>query len=176
MLLPHKVKIPIATVIKTHGIKGELNVLLSDYTEPQTDFAPGACLIAEIDGLDVPFFVASSRTRGEESALITLHDLADENDARSLVGHQLYVYADPDPDPDNSGQLTAGELIGYQIIDSTSGKSAGTVAGINELTPGNWYFTTHSGRLIPAVSELIADIDHRDRKISMTLPSGLLEL
>lgn len=171
MLSPGKVKIAVAKVIKTHGIHGELNVELTDMAEIDDDFAPGACLIAEIDGLDVPFFVSSARSRGPESMLLTLDDIG--SDAATLPGHTLYVYADPeDVDTDN---LRASELVGFEVIDANSDRAVGRIDALTELTPGSWYFDL-DGRLIPAVNEFIIDIDSERRAVIMSLPEGMLEL
>lgn len=173
MLTPGKVKIAVAKVIKTHGIHGELNIELTDMAEVDDDFAPGACLIAEIDGLDVPFFVGSARPRGPESLLLTLDDISDDADAAALQGHTLYVYADPDEvDTEN---LRASELIGFEVIDANSDRAVGRIDALTELTPGAWYFDI-DGRLIPAVDEFIIDIDAERRAVVMSLPEGLLEL
>lgn len=173
MLLPGKVKIAVAKVIKTHGIHGELNVELTDLCEPDEDFAPGACLIAEIDGLDVPFFVSSSRPRGAESYLLTLDDLTTDADAATLQGHTLYIYADPEEiDGDD---LQASQLIGFSIIDAGTNTEVGTIDALTELTPGAWYFDLN-GRLIPAVDEFITGINPEQRTVLMNLPEGLLEL
>lgn len=173
MLTPGKVKIAVATVIKAHGIKGELNVELTDYAEPEEDFAPGACLITEIDGLDVPFFVAGARPRGADSLLLTLDEVTSETQAAELVGHTLYIYADPQ----ESDELTAGELLGYNIVDADSNRVIGRVKELEELTPGSWYFRlADSGKLIPAVDEMIEAVDSDARVITMRLPEGLLEL
>lgn len=175
MLEPEKVKIAVATVTKTHGIKGEMNIELTDFAEPDDDFAPGACLIVEIEGLDVPFFVASSRPRGPESMLLMLDDVNSEAEATSLCGHSLYVYTDETAT--DGDELTAGELIGYTIIDADSGNPVGKVSDLKELTPGSWYFVTEpDDRLIPAVDEMILSVDSDRRAIEMRLPEGLLEL
>ena len=173
MLEPGKTKLPVGNVLMPHGIKGELNVELSDYAEPEDDFAVGACLIVEIDGLDVPFFVASARPRGNASILLTLDNVESEKDAALLVGRNLYIYTDPE----DADELTAGELIGYQIIDAYTQKSLGQVEELTELTADNWYFIlSGSGKMIPAVDEMILDVDHSQRVIVMNLPEGLLEL
>lgn len=175
MLEPGKVKIAVATVIKAHGIKGELNIELSDSAEPDDDFAPGACLIVEIDGLDVPFFVGSARPRGPESMLLTLDEVTTEAEAAALAGHTLYIYADPEEA--GADGLTAGELLGYEITDADTGATIGRVDELTELTPGSWYFVLEgSGKLIPAVDEMILAVDSEARRIEMRLPQGLLEL
>lgn len=174
MLEPGKIKLPVGRILKPHGVKGELNVELDDYAEPDDDFAPGACLIVEIDGLDVPFFVASARPRGSASILLTLDEISSESEASALVGHTLYVYTDPD---DADDELTAGELVGYEIIDVATDASIGVVEELIELTADNWYFSLQgSGKLIPAVDEMILRVDPGARTIIMSLPIGILDL
>ncbi len=176
MLQPGKIKLPVGRILKPHGVKGELNVELDDLAEPDEDFAPGACLILEIDGLDVPFFVASARPRGSASILLTLDEVSSESEAAALVGQTLYVYSDPE-DADVDGELTAGELVGYEIIDEETGSSIGVVEELIELTADNWYFSLRdSGKLIPAVDEMILQINSGSRTILMSLPAGLLDL
>lgn len=173
MLLPGKVKIAVANVIKTHGIHGELNVELTDMCEPDDDFASGSCLIAEIDGLDVPFFVDSSRPRGAESYLLKLDDLKSDADAALLQNHTLYIYADPEEI--ESDGMQASQLVGFEVVDSAKNVAVGMIDSLTELTPGAWYFEI-GGRLIPAVDEFIVDIDAERREVIMSLPQGLLEL
>lgn len=156
--------------MKTHGVKGELNVELSDYADPEEDFAPGACVVVEIDGLDVPFFVAGCRGRGSESVLLSLDDLDSDADAAQLVGLILYVYADPE---EISDDMTAGELIGYML--RADGRKVGPIDDLVELTPGAFYFSV-DGRLIPAVDEFIRGVDTETRTVDVSLPQGLLEL
>lgn len=176
MLLPGKIKLAIGLVVKTHGIKGELNFELNDFARPEEDLAPGACVIAEIDGLDVPFFVSSTRPRGAQSVLLTLDEVADEKQASELVGKVLYIYSDP-LTADGNEELTAGDLIGFDISDADSGQTVGRIDDIVELTAGSWYFRLKdSGKLIPAVDEMIIEIDDANRTVVMELPEGLLEL
>ena len=175
MLLPGKIKVAVATVTKAHGIKGEMNIALTDMAEPDDDFAPGSCLIVEIEGLDVPFFVASSRPRGSESMLLTLDEVTTQQQAAAMTGLTLYVYADPD-EVDAEG-CQAGALTGYTIMDATTGRTIGRVERVEELTPGQWFFVMEdTGMLVPAADELVTDLDHEGRVITMALPEGLTEL
>lgn len=177
MNAPQKVRLAIGTVIKPHGIKGELNVIMTDMAEPDEDFAPGACVIIEIEGLDVPFFVGSARSRGGDSLLLTLDEISDEREAAELAGKTLYIYADPEELSDGEEELTARALIGYEIRDSETGATIGRIADLTELTPECWYFVLEdTEKLIPAVDEMITEIDADNRIVSMSLPEGLAEL
>lgn len=177
-LLPPKrngavVKVAVATVVKTHGVKGELNVALTDMAEPELDFAPGACLIAEIEGLDVPFFIKGSRARGADSLLLQFDEVQTDAEAAALQGLTLYALTAPaelEVDPDD---LTAGALVGYDVV--ADGQNLGTIADLQELTPGQWFFIVDE-RMIPAVDEFILEIDPEQRVVTMELPEGLTEL
>ena len=172
-----QVRLPIATIIKPHGIKGELNVLLADMAEPDVDFAPGACVFIEIEGLYAPFFVGAARPRGADSLLLTLDEVADEKEAALLTGKTLYTLAAPEEIGDEEGELTADRLVGYEIFDVTSNSLVGRIGELIELTPDCWYFVIEgAGHLIPVVDELILEIDPAERKITMELPMGLNEL
>lgn len=173
----NKIRLAVGTIMKPHGIKGELNVLLDDRAEPDEDFAPGACVIIEIEGLDVPFFVATARSRGGDSMLLTLDEVNNEREAAELTGKTLYIYVDPDSLEGDDEEMTAGALIGYDIHDSASGQSLGRIADVQELTPGCWYFVIEgSEKLIPAVDEMIEEINSTNRIVGMNLPEGLVEL
>lgn len=168
-------RLAVGTVIKPHGIKGELNVIMTDSAEVE-DFAPGACLFIEIEGLDVPFFIGSMRSRGADSLLITLDEITDEKQAADLTGKTLYVFVDPS-ELDDDEEMTVGALIGYQVIDASSGETVGHIADVRELTPGCWYFfMEESEKLLPAVDEMILEVDPENRCVLMDLPEGLAEL
>ena len=175
MLQPLCRKIPVATVIQTHGVNGELTVELTPPADPVDDFRPGEPLIAEIDGLDVPFFIGSVRPRGPQSLLLTLDEVRSEADAADLLGHTLYVYTDASATADDDG-FDSESLVGYQLIDADRGP-LGPIADIVELGPGCWYFTVQGlGVHIPIVDEFFQEVDPRTRTVRMQLPQGLLEL
>lgn len=177
-LLPPKrknavIKVAVATVVKTHGVKGELNVALTDMAEPEQDFAPGACLIAEIEGLDVPFFIKGSRARGGDSLLVQFDEVQTDSEASQLQGLTLYALADPAELEIDPEELTAGALTDFTVM--ADGHELGTITDLQELTPGQWFFIVGE-RMIPAVDEFILEVDPERRVVTMQLPEGLTEL
>lgn len=178
MLLPDCEKIAVGYVVKTHGVKGELSVAIDGAFDGE--LSPGDPLIVDIDGLDVPFFVASLRMRGNDSLLLTLDDVDSDAAAAMFVGHTLWVYGRKsagceDLEDDGCAEITADRLVGYTVIDGDV--TAGVIDDVREIAPDCWYFVLRdSGRLIPIADEMIQHIDHRRRIISMDLPAGLLDL
>lgn len=174
MLIPDCIKMELGHVVKTHGVKGELSVALSDFGLDR-ELESGDPLIVEIEGLDVPFFVKSVRPRGEESLLLTFDSVETDTEASKFVGMPLYVYVAADSLEADDGELTADDLIGYTVTDS--GKLVGKIADIREIGPDCWYFVmADSGALIPIADEMIVDIDHDNMTVDMNLPEGLLDL
>ena len=74
----------IGRVQRTHGIKGELNIELYDPDKAvPSDFS---CLIFDLEGIFVPFFVRGERPRGASSCLVELDDVDSDTAASAFVG------------------------------------------------------------------------------------------
>jgi 16S rRNA processing protein RimM len=71
--------------------------------------------------------------------------------------------------------MSWAEIVGFEIIDANTSKSAGRIASVDDTTI-NILFELEDGRLIPASEELITDVDKDNRTITIDIPDGLLEL
>lgn len=171
--------IEIGIVQKTHGIQGEIVVIL----DRDLDFESIPCVIMDIDGLWVPFFIDSFRPRSTESILLHLEGIDSEIDASELTRKSVYIMRDQIADePDDEGDMiTADHLIGYALHDDNTGSEpVGVVEAIREITPANWLFEvrTADGRelLIPIATDLITGVDTEHHILYMELPEGLTDL
>lgn len=169
--------VEIGEIIKPHGIKGEIVANI----DTDVDINDLEYIITRIDGLEVPFFITSCRPRGAESVLLTLDGVNDERDAAELTHHPILVPRDKVSDQSDD-QLTASDLIGYTLVDNSTSSDTkiGVISGIREMTEANWLFEVDNGSertiLIPIADELISDIDTDTKRLTMTLPEGLVEL
>lgn len=161
-----------------HGIKGEINA-----TFPfDIDINRLSCIILDIDGIFVPFYIVSNRTRGAQSRLIIIDGVDNEVRASSLSNKTIYALKEEvaplvDDDDDADG-FYAEDLIDYTITD-TEGNLSGTITDIDDSTENVLFVvTTDSGRkhLIPVADELISDIDTENKHITVELPTGLLDI
>lgn len=162
---------------KTHGVKGELNMLTA--IDPDL-LAPGIPLIIPIDGIPVPFFIASARTRGYESALVTLDGINSDIEAKQFVGLDVYIMraALPETDDDDEAGLYADDLEGFTVI-TPEGETVGTVTGIDTRTENALLLvSTPTGEevMLPVADELVLGIDPHKHTIVMQIPDGLLSL
>lgn len=159
---------------KAHGINGELSATI---TAPQVVLDNCSCIVCDIDGIFVPFFIKDYRTKSQETFLLSIDDINNEQEAAMLVNKDIYVkrneYGDALEDDD---QVPIDYFIGFKaIINGINGN----IVDIDDST-ANLLFVidTCDDRqlLIPAVEEFITDIDNKNNIITMEVPQELLDL
>lgn len=159
-----------------HGIKGELNAVISD----RADLDGLSCIILEIDGIFVPFFLSGIRRRGTNSYLISIDGIDNEQKASSIANEPIYALSDEIPssgNPDDDG-FYAYDLMGFTISDE-DGTLNGTIEDIDDSTENILFIVNaENGKthLIPVADEIITAIDCDSRHVTVNLPAGLLEL
>lgn len=184
MILPENVSI-IGHVTKTHGVNGEMCISVPDSSLCEC-FDPGECLIFDLDGIYVPFFVASSRPRGTLSVLVTLDGEDTQQKAAAFVGKEVYIESypcDEDEDEECDVDLTkrslyASDMIGFMAYDGD--KPLGRIVDLYD-NGDNPLFDVYDDEtqkhiLIPVVNEFIADINLDILSVKFDLPDGLLDL
>ena len=155
---------------KTHGVKGEVSFLFDDDVFDRVD---ADYLVLMVDGILVPFFIEEYRFRSDTTAIVKFCDIDTQERARELTGCDVYFprkLADSD-----EGNMSWAEIVGYSIVDASTGRTVGKIASIDDSTI-NILFCLEDGTLIPASEELITDIDQEKRIITIDIPEGLLEL
>lgn len=163
--------------LKPHGVNGEVTALrLSD----DLDFGSLSCVVVDIDGIFVPFFIRSVRPKGAETDLLGIDGITDETHASRLVNKTIYALSRdlPEEEPDGDG-LFADELIGFEVENADSRELLGKVVDIDDSTANFLLIVeTPSGArlLIPVAEEFIVDLDPQARHMSLSLPEGLLEM
>lgn len=159
---------------KPHGVKGEVSFQVSDDVFDRVD---ADCLVLELDGILVPFFIEEYRFRSEDIALLKLEGVDTADQARELTGSSVFFLrrlADNDRE-----EVTWAEIIGYRIIDANTLQEVGTLTDVDDSTVNTLFnVTTKEGDevLLPAGEDLITAVDKAARNITMTIPEGLLDL
>lgn len=159
---------------KPHGVKGEVRMLCTDdiFDRVESD-----CLILEIDGILVPFFMEEYRFRSDERMLVKFADIDTEAQARELTGCEVYF---PREQADrHEGEATWAELVGYALVDARRDTLVGTITHVDDTTINILFeVETADGRevLVPASEELIEQVDKTRHRIHVRVPEGILEL
>lgn len=160
----------IGRIGKAHGVKGEVSFNFDDDVFDRVD---AEYLILEVDGILVPFFMEEYRFRSDSTALVKFEDIDTQDRARELTNCDVYFPRDLADDEEEV--LTYSFLVGFDIVEASTGKKVGTIASVDESTL-NILFELEDGMLIPASEELITDIDKDNKTITITLPEGILDL
>ena len=159
----------IGRIGKAHGVRGELSFL---FTDDVFDRADADYLILEVDGILVPFFMEEYRFRSDSLALVKFCDIDTQQRASELTNCDVWFLRSLTPDDE---EPTLAGLVGFEIVEAGTGKSVGHIAAIDDTT-ANLLFELEDGTLIPANDELITDIDTSSKRITMSIPEGLLAL
>jgi 16S rRNA processing protein RimM len=159
----------IGRIGKAHGVRGELSFL---FTDDVFDRADADYLILEVDGILVPFFMEEYRFRSDSLALVKFCDIDTQQRASELTNCDVWFLRSLTPDDE---EPTLAGLVGFEIVEAGTGKSVGHIAAIDDTTV-NLLFELEDGTLIPANDELITDIDTSGKRITMSIPEGLLAL
>lgn len=180
-MLTSDLLIPIGYIAKTHGIKGELNVVFdSFFYSDDLKFA-----VCEIDSIFVPFVIESSRGNSSTNRLVKFKDIDNAIQAKEFVGKTFYAlkrelenFPEYREILDNDENFYLSDLIGYSLLDP-AGKRLGEIIGFNDDTQNfllEIALNNGSEVYIPFVPEWITEFNHDPKSLKIDLPKGLLEL
>ena len=159
---------------KTHGVKGEISF---HFTDDVFDRVDADYVFIETEGLQVPFFFEEYRFRNEDTAIVKFEGIDDATRAAQFTGCDVYFPRELTDTGDE--ELTWTEIMGFTIADSGSGQTVGEITAV-DLSTINTLFEvrTPEGQslLIPANDDLIDEIDRQERRITMRIPEGLMEI
>ena len=161
-------------IMAPHGVRGQLRVFLfsGEY--------------ASIDGLKTVMLQAPNRTRETfevagtahhgKKFLLALKNFDDVNQVLHLAGRELYVNADQLPVL-SEGEYYWRDLVGLQVV-TAEGESLGTLTEIIATGSNDVYVVQGGDReyLIPALEDVVREINLVDRVMKVSPPEGLLDL
>lgn len=165
----------IGTIGKSHGVKGEVSLYFDDDVFDRVD---ADYLFLDIDGILVPFFFEEYRFRSNETALVKFEGIDTQEQARNITGCGVF-FPRSLADSADTGEMSLPEIVGYMVVDADKGKTIGRLDSIDDTTENVLFeITADDGNeiLVPVNPDWIKDIDGEARKITMSLPDGILDL
>ena len=161
----------IARVLKSNGTDGEILMGFREVYPEDIDL--NEPVFIEFDGLPVPFFIEEFQPKGTTKALVRLTGVKSLADAEELVGKDVSV---EEGTLDLEEEEGLGDITGWTLVQD-GGIEIGTVEDYEDI-PGNpcIYVETAAGsKMIPLHEDLIVDADPEARRLTMRIPSGLLD-
>lgn len=169
----------VGKLLKTHALKGEMNVMLD--IDPEY-LSAGNPAILDIDGIYVPFYAESMRPKGSFSYLVKFEGIDSEIEARPLVNKTVYalraMLKDFMQEEYDEEYALYDDMIGWDVEDASYG-ILGKIKDIDTNTENELLIVeTPQGDTVyvPLAEDLIQEIDEDKGRILMDLPDGLLEL
>lgn len=163
----------IGSLFKPHGVKGELTVGFHLDLDPK-DLK---CLIVEIDGIFVPFFVESFRGSGK--TLIKFEGIDNVEDAVELTNRPIYALKSDIAliDADDSDGIYLYDMVGWSVFDKK--ELIGKIEFFDDSTSNILMnILSSSGKiiLVPFVEEWIESVDLETHELHINLPEGIINL
>jgi 16S rRNA processing protein RimM len=168
--------IKIGNTQKAHGIKGELKLNVEEHFID--DLFDAEAVFIEIKGQKVPYFVEDIQVGN--IIFIKLEGVDSRNDAENLMHKDLYMRREDITISDElikSGGLYFKYLEGYILFDDVEGEIAviEEVASYPQQEIAYIYYKDRT-ILIPLNEDLILNVDKEAKKVTMSLPDGILGL
>lgn len=159
---------------KTHGVHGEVVLEFEEHFEFSVEEAER--FFVELEGLLVPFFVVDEglRFRSAKSAIVKFKWVGTEEYAKRLIGQAAWLYKSEIVD-EPAEEINA--LVGFSLIDAELG-NIGIIDVVDDYA-GNVVLTvTYQGNelLVPFNEEMLVNIDEENRRITLNLPDGLIDV
>lgn len=162
---------------KPHGVAGEISATVDVDFDVLKSLS---CLVSEIDGIFVPFFVNACRPKTTETLLLTINGITSEQMATRLVNHDIFAlkreFSHVSEEADADG-YPLDYFIGFELCDSDNTR-VGVITDVDEQTENAIFVIDRDGTelMVPASDDLIVEFDIDKRLMVMDLPHGLLDL
>ncbi|MGQ9484835.1 MAG: ribosome maturation factor RimM [Desulfosoma sp.] len=167
--------VAVGKIVRTHGIRGA--VVIAPYGDTLYRRQCGQWLFVQpsTSGVPRPLRLVEKRPLGAEW-LVRFERMEGVDAAERLVGLEVGVPED-ELAPLNDGEYYHHQLVGLRVLRK-DGVALGRVVGIMETRAHDLYVVeTDAGRevLLPAVTEIIREIDVSRGIMVVDPPEGLIE-
>jgi 16S rRNA processing protein RimM len=168
--------VAVGEVLRPWGLQGEVRVRpLTDRPKERFTNLHECVLWEPRPDRREPCRIASCRFEGE-SLLVRMEGVTSPEDARRFTGRLLAV-AQEDVLPAPEGHFYPWEMAGA-VVETRDGRRVGEFVRVEGSEGQPLWVVTESGRehLVPAVPEIVVDVNVAERRIVIDPPEGLLEL
>lgn len=165
----------IGKAAKHRPVQDDVQIVLKNF---EAEEIGGKFLIAEIDGIKVPFLVESRTDKGG-SMFAKLKECALHQQGYSaVVGCNIYCRRGDLVEAAQSSAHPFRPLIGCNVCDTGNGGKIGKIIAIDDTT-ANTVMTVSDGEreiLIPLAEDFIDHLDKKGGTLYLRLPDGLLDI
>ena len=161
-------------IVKKYSYKGEVLAKL-DTDQPEL-YEHLDAIFVQVRRSLIPFFVERSQLHKSDLLRIKFEDVDTEEAADQLIKSELYLPLELLPELEDD-KFYFHEVIGFTITDKNFG-DIGTIASINDQTAQALFVIDRDGIeiLIPMNDEFIKEVNKKEKRITVDVPDGLIDL
>jgi 16S rRNA processing protein RimM len=161
-------------IIATHGVKGQLRVFL--FSGEFSSIAGLDTIMVKAPNSGMETFEVAAAARHGKKVLLTLKNYDNVNQVLHLVGRELYVERDQLPELPE-GEYYWRDLVGLRVV-TDQGETLGTLTEIIATGSNDVYVVQGREReyLIPALEEVVLEVNLDDGVMKVSPPEGLFDL
>ena len=166
------VYLAIGLLRRPHGVRGE--IMLEIQTDHPEQFSAGATFYVGKEHL--PLTIATKRQHNK-GFLLSFEGINDRDEVGLLRNHHVYANIADLPSL-SEGKFYDHQLLGLKVIEEETHEVLGELKEIIKTGANDVYLVRdESGReiLLPAIPEVILEIELADRQMSVFLLPGLVE-
>lgn len=164
----------IGKVSATHGVRGQLRIT-SFSGDADSFMALQSVMIKKPGGGMDTFAVAGAKAHGKK-IILSLKEYANINEVLHLVGREVYVYRHQLPVLSDD-EFYWCDLLGL-TVSTEGGEVLGELVDIISTGSNDVYVVRDDERevLIPALEDVVIDVDSTAKRMTVRLLEGLLDL
>ncbi len=162
--------VAVGKVVRTHGIRGAIKVLA--YGETLGEMEAGEKLFSIEDKGQRQLTLVRLNPH-QRVLIVEFEEIGSIDQAQALTGKDLFI------DKGRLPRLPSGEYYHFQLIglsvQTKDGKALGTLSTVLETGGNDVYVVEREGQelLIPAIEEVIVEVDLLNGRLIVDLPEGL---
>ena len=168
--------IEIAFVVKPHGLKGHLSIKFIEKNSAKI-LKKDYPVFLNISEIPVPFFIEEIKSTDVNTAIIKLKHINCLETINKYNISSIYVISKDIKAISNINTEEDSEYVSYEVFDKRYG-FIGNVIHLN-LIPGNPVIEIEYNQktiILPFSDNFIEKIDHKNKKIHIISPEGLISL
>jgi 16S rRNA processing protein RimM len=167
--------VAIGEITKPHGLRGEVRVIpLTD--DPDRFHRLAECVLWDASRNERETWRVTTARRHGEAVVLGFEGCATADAAAALTG-RLVALPREAALPAPEGRFYPWQLEGCLVV-TEEGREVGRVTGIDRAPAQDLWIVADGSheRLIPAVPEIVREVDLAGRRVVIRPPEGLLEL
>jgi 16S rRNA processing protein RimM len=166
--------VPVGKIVKTHGLQGALKIVPYGETLGQQELGVKLCLYSSSDEGGRELTLVHLRSQGRHY-VAQFAEFSDVDTARDVVEQEVFLPEECLP-PTSEGEYYHYQLIGLRV-ETAGGREIGILRGIIETGSNDVYVVAYETKeiLIPAIAEVILEVDLQRGKLVIEPPEGLLD-